>query len=268
MTLRVLACLLALLPVGKLLAQPAQLLLIIDDIGYNRTLGERAASLPGPLNLAVLPHTPFSASIARQGWQQGHGIMLHAPMENDQGTDLGPGAMLSTMDKTTLQQTLTDNLNAIPNVQGLNNHTGSLLTQDPVAMQAVMEVAREKKLFFVDSLTSPNSVARKEAESAGLPTLTRDVFLDNDVSEEALQSQYDRALRIARNRGYAVLIGHPYPETIDFLQRELPQLATQGLQLTRIDHFFEQRLWSSMSTTTPDVSRYLLDVSSPMIEPR
>jgi polysaccharide deacetylase 2 family uncharacterized protein YibQ len=266
--LRALVCLLALLPAGSLLAQPAQLLLIIDDIGYNRALGERALALPAPVNLAFLPHTPFSARLAQQAWQNGHGIMLHAPMENDHGTDLGPGAMLASMDQQTLQTTLKENLSAIPHVQGLNNHTGSLLTQNADAMNWVMEVAREQKLFFIDSLTSPTSVALQQAEALGIPTLARDVFLDNDTNAAALKKQYEHALTLAKRRGYAVLIGHPYAQTLDFLEQELPALAEQNIELQRVDHFFQQRLWSVMTRAQPAPSRYLLNLSQPQVAPR
>lgn len=249
-------------------AAPAELLLIIDDIGNNRALGERAVDLPGPVNLAFLPHTPFAARLAESAWHNGHGIMLHAPMANDHGARLGPGALTQNMDKTTLQQTLVDDIQAIPHVQGLNNHMGSLLTRQPDAMQWVMETARNEGLFFIDSLTSPQSVALKTASKAGIPALERDVFLDNNTDEDALRKQYNHALKLARSRGHAVLIGHPYPETLTFLKRELPLLEAQGIRLTRIDDYLQHRIWLRLALpalTTP--SRYLLNTATPAVQP-
>lgn len=253
---------------ASVFAAPAELLLIIDDIGNNRTLGERAIDLPGPLNLAFLPHTPFAARLAESAWRNGHGIMLHAPMANDHGARLGPGALTQDMDKTTLQQTLLDDIQAIPHVQGLNNHMGSLLTRQPDAMQWVMETARNEGLFFIDSLTSPQSVALKTAGKAGIPALERDVFLDNSTGEEALRGQYDQALKLARSHGHAVLIGHPYPETLAFLSRELPLLEAQGIRLTRIDDYLQRRIWLRMATPAAiPPSRYLLNTAAPAVQP-
>lgn len=248
------------------LVSAAQLLLIIDDIGNNRLSGERALALPAPVNLAFLPHTPFAARLADSAWQQGHGIMLHAPMANEHQAPLGPGGLQAGMDQQTLQQTLIDSLNAVPHVQGMNNHMGSLLTQKADAMQWVMDIARERGLFFVDSLTSPRSVALAQAEQNGIPALERDVFLDNDKTPAALQRQFDQALRLARHRGYAVLIGHPYPETLDFLQQALPALNASDVRLTRVDDFLRQRLWARMSAPTSQPSRYLLN-SSQTLQP-
>lgn len=241
--------------------QAAQLLVIIDDIGNNHALGQRTLQLPGPLNLAFLPHTPHARSLASEAYQHGHGILLHAPMANEQGAKLGPGGLYPDMDAATLQQTLRDNLAAIPHVQGVNNHMGSLLTQDPDAMAAIMPVIASTGLYFVDSLTSPHSVALQQAILAGIPALERDVFLDNDLSPTALQRQFAKAVARARQRGYAVLIGHPYPETLTFLQQALPALTGQQVHLQRIDQFLQQRLWQKFYPLPSPPSRYLLQAS-------
>lgn len=245
----------------------AELLLILDDIGNNQRLGQRAVELPGPLNLAFLPHTPHAAHLAAAAFSRQHGILLHAPMANEKGARLGPGALTGEMDQASLQQTLTSSLAAIPHVQGLNNHMGSLLTQKPDAMRWVMQVAQQQGLFFVDSLTSPKSVALQQARAAGIPALERDVFLDNDTRPEALERQFRQAVQLAKRRGYAVLIGHPYPETLDFLARELPNLNARQVRLSRIDHFLQQRLWLPLQPPALAPSRYLLRTSGVSLQP-
>ena len=236
----------------------ADLLIIIDDVGNNRALGQRTLALPGPLNLAFLPHTPYAASLASEAYALGHGILLHAPMANEQGARLGPGGLYPDMDAATLQQTLRDNIAAIPHVQGVNNHMGSLLTQQADAMRLSMDVIAEAGLYFVDSLTSPNSVALQQAQLAGIPALERDVFLDNDLRPQALQAQFDEAVRLAKRRGHAVLIGHPYPQTLAFLEAALPRLAEQQVRLQRLDHYLQRPLWQRFQQLPLPVSRYLL----------
>lgn len=212
-------------------AQAGKLILIIDDIGNNQELGERAVNLPGQVNLAVLPHTPWAEKLANQGWKNGHTIMLHAPMANTGDARLGPGALTDDMSRQSLQQTLLNNIQAIPHVEGVNNHMGSLLTQKVEAMTWVMEVLDQQGLFFVDSRTTAASVALQQARQARIPAMSRDIFLDNDRSEPALKQQFEQALQLASRRGQAVLIGHPYPETLDFLERELPGLNNRGIWL-------------------------------------
>ena len=124
-----------------------------------------------------------------------------------------------------------------------------------------MPVIAAAGLYFVDSLTNPNSVALEQAMLAGIPALERDVFLDNDLRPAALQRQFGQAVARARERGYAVLIGHPYPETLAFLRTALPALAPQEVKLQRIDQFLQQRLWQRFYPPLPP-SRYLLQATS------
>lgn len=224
------------------------LVIILDDIGNNHTLGKRAVELPGNVTLAFLPHTPFAASLAEHASTQGHkyrkGIMLHAPMANETGAKLGPGGMTEDMSKDVLQATLEDNLSAIPHVRGVNNHMGSLLTQKQDSMNWVMDVIDKHGLYFVDSLTNPASVAADTAENTGIPSAERDVFLDNNRELSALVKQFQQALNIARKQGYVILIGHPYPETLDFLEAILPTLeAKENIELLTADDFLARKMW-------------------------
>lgn len=222
----------------------ARLIIIIDDIGNNRKLGQRTVDLPGPLNLAFLPHTPFARTLATDAFEQGHSIMLHSPMANTNGADLGPGGLTETMSTEELQNTLKDNIAAIPHVEGVNNHMGSLLTQNPDAMDQIMKVIQQHGLFFVDSLTTPASVALQRAHQHGLPALERDVFLDHEATPEAIHRQFERAVSLAQRRGMAVLIGHPYPETLDYLEANLNTLGQRNIRLHKVSQYLYDRLWN------------------------
>jgi polysaccharide deacetylase 2 family uncharacterized protein YibQ len=133
------------------------------------------------------------------------------------------------MDETTLKQVLMDDLADLPGVQGVNNHMGSLLTTHPEPMQWVMEVLQRQQLFFVDSLTNPNSVAGRIAKEHGLPTATRQVFLDNIRTPQQLEKQFQRLIKFAHRNGFALAIGHPYPETMAYLNQRLRQPASVRL---------------------------------------
>lgn len=231
------------------------LIIIIDDIGNNRILGQRTLELPGPLNLAFLPHTPYARSLAEQAHQRGHSIMLHSPMANKNNAKLGPGAMTEEMDEQQWRQTLLDSINAIPFVQGVNNHMGSLLTENPKAMAVVMNTLQQQGLFFVDSLTSAYSVASQHAAAAGLPYLIRDVFLDHVITPEAISNQFDKAVKLAESRGIAVVIGHPYPETLQFLSNKLDNSNTHRIKLHSAHQYLYDRLWNEERSPS---SRYQL----------
>lgn len=223
-------------PMSDMDAMPAppKIAVIIDDVGYNRRGMEETLALPLPVVLAILPETPYAQKTAKRAQLQERTTILHAPMENERELKLGPGGLYVRMGEEEFKQTLRTDLDNVPHVKGVNNHMGSLLTTHRQHMQWVMDVMAERSLFFIDSLTSSQSVAYAEASARGIPTITRDVFLDNVRSEQAIGLQFERLLKHAHQHGSAVAIGHPYPETTAYLQQRLQQPLSA--QLVTIDH--------------------------------
>lgn len=215
--------------------------IIIDDMGHNRVEGERLIALEQPLTLAFLPYRRFTQTLAEQAHQQGKEIMLHAPMANTRDFDLGPGGLSSTMDRQSTIATLRRSLQSIPHVSGVNNHMGSRLTQMLEPMEWVMSELYRYPLYFVDSRTIANSIASDVAEAYRIPTLTRDVFLDHEQTEEFVHRQFQRLIRLARENGSAIAIGHPHTVTVDYLEKHLPTLDEQGIAIATVSGLWALR---------------------------
>jgi uncharacterized protein len=208
----------------------AHLSIIIDDIGYRQS-DEAVLSLPTAITLSVLPHTPLGKEIAHTAHVKGHEIMLHLPMQALNGKEMGKGGIDNGMAKSEVKHRLQSALASVPYVKGVNNHMGSLLTQLEGPMSWVMEDLRQKNLYFVDSRTTRFSKAEKAARDQGVPLLHRALFLDNQLSQTALEAQFRAMMRQARQQDALVVIAHPYPETVDFLKRNLTRLQKAGIQL-------------------------------------
>lgn len=215
-------------------AEPPRIAIIIDDLGYHLKRGQRAIDLPAPVTLSILPHGPNSQELALRARKRGKEIMLHAPMSNIAGIPLDDGALTSDMNRQQLVAVLRQGLAALPDAIGVNNHMGSLLTQQAAHMHWLMAELSKQQLFFVDSRTSADSLAFDIAQDYSLPSLKRDVFLDNQRDNAFIESQFEQLLRIAKKRGWAVGIGHPYPETLAVLEEHLPQLKQQGVEVVTI----------------------------------
>lgn len=212
--------------------------IIIDDLGNNIRLAEEALGLPGDITYAVLPFTPYGSRVANEAYQNGRDVILHTPMANHSGAPLGEGGLTLNMDHEEFKRTFNSALDSIPHVIGINNHMGSLLTQHSEPMLWVMEELRRRNLFFVDSLTSPISVARKTAIHTGVPSLSRDIFLDHDQNEEAIDKAFRKMIRIARLQGFAIAIGHPYENTLSYLHNNMGLLEENNIHLTPISKMF------------------------------
>lgn len=221
-------------------SQP-RLIVVIDDLGDNLNQGMAAISLPGPVAYAVLPHTPYSVTLAELAHQQGKEVMLHVPMANLSNRRLGPGALTPDLNRDQLEAVLRDDIRSVPHVVGVNNHMGSLLTQKGKQMRWVMDILADQGLFFLDSVTTPRTTGWKTAYERGVPWLMRDVFLDHKQTTEFVDKQFRYGLKLAREQGFAVLIGHPYPVTVNYLQEALPGLGELGVQLVAPSGFLLQQ---------------------------
>jgi hypothetical protein len=220
-------------PAGRAVSGRPYVGLIIDDLGNSLSEGERVLRLPGNVAAAILPHTAHSRALARAFRAAHREVLLHLPMQPLEGEAVapGPGTLEVGMSTHELAHMLDYNLATVPHAIGVNNHMGSLLTQHAEAMRTLMQELRERRLFFVDSMTTPQSVAATVARSHRVPTLVRHVFLDNDREPRSIERQIDALIGLAHSRGHALGIGHPYPETLAALERRLPELARQGVEL-------------------------------------
>lgn len=216
---------------------PARLAIVIDDLGYLWRNGLRAIALPGPLTVAVLPHTPHAATLAARAHAAGRTVLLHLPMEPSSTSDPGPGALRSTMSRTEFERTLARNLDAVPFISGVNNHMGSRLTAEQEPMDWLMSALQPTGLFFLDSRTTPDSLAAARADAHAVPWRKRDVFLDTLVDEAFVERQLKIAAALAHRRGHAILIGHPHDITLRVLERHLRSdwLQTRNLELVALD---------------------------------
>ena len=253
-----LLCAVCALPVAA--QSPTRIAIIIDDLGHSLYLGQQALDLPGALTYSVLPQLRYSSTIAQRAHKRGKEVMLHLPMQTTDGRRLGPGGLLKVQNRTEFARRVRDNLATVPYASGVNNHMGSLLTQDEGAMRWLMQELRcFHGLYFVDSRTDMRSVARAQAREAGLANAARDVFLDNVRDVRYVRRQLEVLIARARSQGTAIGIGHPHPATLAVLAQELPRLAAQGIQLVPVSELVETernpKLWHASSSPLQTVAK-------------
>lgn len=235
---RLLASTLLLIP-ALALAQP-KIAIIIDDLGYNRSRGEAIINLPGAVTCAVIPQTPHAPALAKLAHDIGKEVILHMPMETDGYAELDAGGLRENMSQEDFVETVNAAVSRIPEARGLNNHMGGILTADVNAMNLLMASLGEHGLFFVDSRTTPQSVAGSLARQHGLAYAGRDIFLDNERDLIAINDQFNLAIALAKRRGQAIVIGHPYPETIEYLQNVIPLLESAGIELVPVSRLLDR----------------------------
>ena len=218
------------------------LAIVVDDVGFDPPARTLLETLEGPLAIAVIPNAPHAAEAVRLAREKGWDLLVHLPMDPWSGRaekdSLGP----KDGDEA-LRAGVLGALARLPGALGVNNHQGSKATADARVVKAVLGVVKEQGLFFLDSRTTPASVAGAEAARLGVPFLARDVFLDDMATEsadpggtpEALETAWEREIGLAKKRGQAILICHPRKETLAFLSEKLKLLGKkEGPRAVRV----------------------------------
>jgi len=213
-----------------------KVVIIMDDLGRGVYAAQALLGLAQPVSFSILPGEADARRVAELAHAAGREVMLHVPMEPQGYPAVNPGddALLVRYAAGEIATRMNQLLDRIPYVTGANNHMGSRFTEDAEGMDVVMQIMRERGLFFVDSVTTGHSVVAEAAGRHGVPTLKRSVFLDNVADVELIAKELQHLAAKARKQGQAIGICHPYPETLEALRRELPKLAAQGINFVNV----------------------------------
>ncbi len=204
--------------------------IVIDDFGYSD--GRPFLEMDAPLTFAVLPGLPHSRSIALQAARQGREVLLHLPMEPENGSlAFEENTIKTSMTGREIEARIKEALVDVPGAIGVNNHMGSKATADADTMAAVMRALSKRDFFFLDSLTTSNSTAASAAAGAGVAYLQRDIFLDGSNDSGYITGQLRKVIDLARDKGKAIAIGHDRPNTASALESALSDFAAAGVRI-------------------------------------
>jgi polysaccharide deacetylase 2 family uncharacterized protein YibQ len=209
---------------------------VIDDFGSTWSdTSEAFLRFRAPLTLAVLPGYRGSRRIADAARARGFEVLLHLPMEPENYPRVQPGPLAVLVDQapSEVRARIRQGLKSVGPVKGVSSHMGSMATTDERLMRVVLEEIKRQGLFFVDTRTSPRSVAAAEARGLGVPCLVNQVFLDGAREPKAIAGRIAEAMAIAETSGSVVVVGHGHAETLAALTRALPDLEARGLKLVR-----------------------------------
>jgi len=235
-------------------AGTGNLVIIIDDLGECLDFPRKLAELDFPVTYSILPYLPKTDEVARFASKKGYEVMLHMPMEPEayhRGVEPGPGALFVEMTTREVRRQMVHSLEQMPQATGLNNHMGSAFTRHYEGMKIVFEELEKRDMFFLDSVTTPDSVAPRLARETGLDFVQRHVFLDNVRNSQAIIHQLQKAEQMASRNGMAVAIGHPYLETLEALQ-EWSKNRDARVNLASVDDLILQQRIRAVSSTRDD----------------
>lgn len=220
----------------------AHIAIVIDDLGQSMEPARELIALGAEITFSILPNLEHSEETAQLAGDNGRDVLLHMPMErkNLAGKGEEEGTLHSDMTPQEFTSAMEMHINSVPGAIGINNHEGSALTENSEAMKFLMAELKARDLMFLDSFTAPKSIAYATAKEFGLKAAKRDVFLDNFQDQPGyIRGQLDELARIAKKRGSAVGIGHPYGATLAELKAWIPEVQKQGIAIVPLSQLMK-----------------------------
>jgi polysaccharide deacetylase 2 family uncharacterized protein YibQ len=219
------------IPYHTLPSSAYRVAIVIDDVGYDIPLLQEFLQLEIALTISILPNLPDSKKSARLASKAGREVILHMPMQPERNLPMDSSFITVDLSSGEIEKRIEKALRSVPGAAGMSNHMGSLATQDRRVMDAVMSTIAKHNLFFLDSLTSPKSVACESARARGIPCLKRDVFLDNLDDANYVFEQVKKLVAIAKMKKKAIGIGHLKETTLEGLKLAIPYLEEEQIEV-------------------------------------
>lgn len=216
------------------------LALVIDDMGYKKSIGSQLLDLDMPISFAFLPFGPHTDILVKKARQKNKDILLHMPMEAmDSKWDPGPGALFTSMTRQEIKKRTEEALQSMHPVIGVNNHMGSRFTANRAGMEPCLAFIEEKNLFFLDSLTSSQSVGYSLAREMGLRTAKRDLFIDNSQDKDDIKNNWRPLHLLLENEVLPLVLATPIQPRWKPLKNIRQNFRNKSLWLLSIDLYNE-----------------------------
>ena len=202
---------------------------IVTGLGLARETSFRALEeLPPDVTLAFSPYAEDLAPLLARARDKGHEILLAAPMEpaDPKRRDAGPAALSVNHSEGATRQRFQWMLGRVNSHVGIIGDLGDRFARDPVAMKPLFEEMTAKGLLYIENrLESPEPATLGN----GVPMATVTIWLDRDLTGEAIDREIAAAEAEAKRAGSVVVLARPYSVTLARLAAWMKTLERKGL---------------------------------------
>ena len=204
----------------------ATIVIVIDDAGRSAENTKKYTDLPFPITIAVLPKLPQTKQCAQTVRKAGKELILHQPMQAmNLNLNPGEGSIKEEMTRAEITATIRENIAELgPDVKGLNNHEGSLITANEVKIGIVLDTCMDLGIYFLDSRTTAETKAPQAALERDFEIFEKaGPYIDNDIDYDKMLVRLRETLDYANKHGKAIVIGH-----VDKSVKILPKLLSDA----------------------------------------
>ncbi len=220
--------------------------IVIDDFGNNGAGTEEMMNLDIPLTAAIMPFGESASMDARLAKEKGKEVIIHMPMEPEVGREswLGKTPILATLSNEEVEKRTRNAMDILKEATGMNNHMGSRVMQNERIVNIILDLLKEKNMFFLDSKTTQKSVAEKLAKDKSIDFYERDIFLDHISTQSNVEKQMEEAIKVSKTKGYVIVIGHVGAQggkiTVKGINNKISRVKSENIELVTLSQLREK----------------------------
>ncbi|AQW88280.1 divergent polysaccharide deacetylase [Campylobacter pinnipediorum subsp. caledonicus] len=194
-----------------------KLAIVIDDVA-NRHHVDMIRSVGIKMTPSFFPKTKHHLDTPKLA-KEFEFYMIHLPMQAQHFSSPEINTLNVQDSEKLIDKKIKDIRADFPNAKFMNNHTGSKFTSDFSAMEKAYKAFIKYDFIFIDSKTISTTKVKKVAKKYKKPYISRDVFLDDKDNKASINEEIKNAINTAKQKGYAIAIGHPRKNTIEVLKQ-------------------------------------------------
>lgn len=218
--------------------------IVVTGLGLSDAATEAAIqALPGGVTLAFSPYSSKLDSWIKLARASGHEVLLNIPMEpnNYPAYDPGPQTLLTSLGTNDNLNRLYFALNRAIGYVGVVDFFGSRFTGSRRHMLPVLNAINQRGLLYLDSGSSPSSVAPALARGLNMTFATATLTLDDWASRKNIDRNFAELEKRAKSEKQAIGIGSPYPVTLEKISNWAIRLRARGLVLAPISALSQKK---------------------------
>jgi uncharacterized protein len=223
----------------------ARVAVVIVDLGLKRDMTRRAIdTLPPEVTLAFSPYADNLPYLVRAARLKGHEVLLAVPMEPTgyPRNDPGERTLLTSNSAARNLGLLKWSMSRFPGYVGIIAQEGGRFLGSPEHLRPVLGEVKARGLIFVDASKAHAGTADKLSAELGLPVANVTTVIDDDPAPISITARLNAAAAEARAHGHAVVLGRPYPATIEAVKRWLASIRDRDLTAAPITVVAEDAL--------------------------
>ena len=218
---------------------------VVTGVGMSRSMTKDIIkSLPPEISFGLSPYAPDLKLLSDAARSEGHETWMMLPLQNENYplNDPGPATLFITASIEQNQARLLSIMGKATGYVGFISWEDHIYTAKDVETSSYIQQIFGRGLGIIDSAVSADrDYGRNMAYSNEFPFVKNNFWLDQNLEKGAMTTQLKRLENLATARGEAIMLLHPYPKSIQTIQKWLKSNSAKSFEIVPASYLAEYK---------------------------